>query len=563
MLKKLSISNYALIENLDFTPGEGLSIITGETGAGKSVMLGALSLVMGGRADMKVIADKERKAVVEAYFDGIDAEIEKKIKVEDPEWKGGEIIIRREIHPSGRSRAFLNDSPVSLSFLQDISAGLLDIHSQNSNSLLSSAQTQLELIDAVADNRQLLKNYTDVFRRYASLRQQIRSNKEEANRLRQQREIIVFRLGQLDKLKPKAGELGKIEARHETLSNSEEVRNSLIKARNVLADGESISAIDQIETAAAALLDIDFTLWEESDPLIQERLRQCVVELKDISESLEDAVGMTECNPETLSSLSSRMNQYYEAMRAFKVESDSELEELHVSLSRQLRAIDGDGEGSEELEREARSEATHLKLLGARLSERRRKAAAQLTEEIENEARKLGLDNLRFMISLEAAKLSKSGGDAVEFKASFNKNNALAPVGTIASGGEMARLMLAIKKITASRLRLPTIVFDEIDTGVSGSIADRMGEMMKDMGGMMQIITITHLPQVAVKGRRHFKVYKEDREESTVSDVMLLNDQERVVEIGRMLSGKQLDDAALSNARSLLRGNSDSNEGKD
>lgn len=557
MLSRLSISNYALIDHLDFNPGDGLSIITGETGAGKSVMLGALGLLMGERADMKVIAEKQKKAVVEGCFINVGEDIEEMVKTLDPEWPGDELFIRREIYPSGRSRAFLNDSPVSLASLQELGAGLLDIHSQNSNTMLSRRQTQLALIDAVAGNALLMKEYGEQYREYVAIRQKMRRNKEEAEQLRQQQEMIAFRLGQLDKLKPKAGELAKIETRHDTLSNSEEIRSSLVKARNVLYEGEPSAAIDQIEEAASALVDVDFSLWEEEDPEIQERLRRCVVELKDIVESVESAIGMTEYNPATLASLSSRMNEYYSALRNFRVDSDEELETLHKELRAQMDSIENGGFNNDDLERESRQLARSLKQLGGRLSEMRGKAAASLQEEVEAEARKLGLENLRFKIELKETKLSKSGGDSVEFQAAFNKNSRLMPVGEMASGGEMARLMLAIKKITASRLQLPTIIFDEIDTGVSGSIADRMGEMMREMGTMMQILTITHLPQVAVKGKRHFKVFKEDRGDMTVSDVMLLTPAQREEEIGRMLSGRKLDQAALSNARSLLGENTD------
>lgn len=552
MLSKLSITNYALIEQLDFAPGEGLSIITGETGAGKSVMLGALALLKGDRADLKVIADKTKKAVVEATFSKLDEATCARILACDPEWDGCELIIRREILPSGRSRAFINDSPATLSQLEDIAKGLLDIHSQNSNSLLSEPRTQLQLLDAVAHNENFLEDYSAQFRNYVNLRQEIRNRQEETAKNREQAEIIAFRLGQLDKLKPKAGELRKIESRYEVLSHSEDTREALVKARRLLEGVEGAGALDQIEEARSALFDIDFSLWEEDDPEILERLRRCVVEIKDIAETLEHAAGLMEYDPATLDGLSRRMREYYSALRSFKMETDTELEELHKKTRRQYEALETGDSDTETLEREAKEIAGRLKKSASEISSGRHEAAVTLEKEIELEARKLGLNNLRFEISLTDSRLTKTGGDNVEFKAAFNKNSNLAPVGEIASGGEMARLMLAIKKITSEHLSLPTIVFDEIDTGVSGSIADRMGEMMMDMGKNMQIMTITHLPQVAVKGRRHFKVYKEDRGEKTVSDVMLLSEEQREEEIGRMLSGEEIDEAARKNARSLL-----------
>lgn len=551
MLSRLTISNYALIEHLDFVPGPGLSIITGETGAGKSVMLGALGLLLGERADMKVIADESRKAVVEASFTDLDDATDSRLKTIDPEWDGKELIIRREILPSGRSRAFVNDSPATLSNLAEITRGLLDIHSQNSNSILSEQRTQLSLIDAIAHNEELMGRYEKDFREYASLRVEIRKRKDENSKLREHAEITAFRLGQLDKLKPKAGELNKIEAQHESLSNSEDLKEALITAKRALEDGLDGGAINKIEEAASAVSDVDFSLWEETDSQINPRLHNCVVELKDISETIESAINLLDCDPATLERLSKRMHDYYSALKAFRVETDEELENLHLELKRQYSRIEN-GSDTEELEKKAREKAAVLKKEASEISAKRKEASKILQREIEEEARKLGLSNLRFEIKLTETKLNKTGGDNVEFMASFNKNSALAPVGEIASGGEMARLMLAVKRITASHLSLPTIIFDEIDTGVSGNIADKMGEMMNEMGSMMQILTITHLPQVAVKGERHFKVYKRDTDEKTISSIMLLTDQQREDEIGRMLSGSEIDEAARTNARSLL-----------
>lgn len=552
MLSRLAITNYALIENLEFLPGKGLSIITGETGAGKSMMLGALGLLKGERADMKVIADKERKSIVEAAFCKIDDNTASLILANDPDWDGSELIIRREIYPSGRSRAFLNDSPVTLTQLEAVAKGLLDIHSQNSNTLLSGPAMQLRLLDSAAGTDTLLQEYSEEFKKYVEIRLRIRKLRDEASKNREHAEIIAFRLGQLDKLKPKGGELSKIEARYETLSNSEEIRDALVKARRDLDGGETSGALELIENARSSLADINFSLWKDPDPDIMERLRQCVVEIKDIVETVEDVVGELECDPQTLAALSARMNSYYSALRSFKVETDTELEELHRKLKKQFDQIENGDADTELLEKEARLKARNLKKKAAEISEKRKEAAIALQREIEREARKLGLENLKFEIAVTDSKLSKTGGDNVEFRAAFNKNAPMAPVGELASGGEMARLMLAVKKSTAERLSLPTIVFDEIDTGVSGSIADRMGEMMMEMGSMMQIITITHLPQIAAKGERHFKVYKEDRDEKTVSDVMLLTDEQREEEIGRMLSGERIDEAARQNARSLL-----------
>lgn len=553
MLSRLAISNYALIETLDLQPGPGLSIITGETGAGKSVMLGALGLLKGERADSKVISDKDRKSVVEATFVDIDEATARKVRTLDPEWDGVELILRREILPSGRSRAFVNDSPATLALLSDIAGSLLDIHSQNTNNLLTGERMQLALIDAVACDGELLDKYESEFRRYVTLRQKIKALNEEAQKYKEQTEIITFRLSQLEKLRPRAGELKKIETRYETLTNSEEIREKLGRARaRILMEGRG--ALESVEEAASALSDIDFSIFGEDTDIV-ERLRQCAIELKDIAETVDSVIGDVEYDPATIASLSGRMQEYYTAFKTFRVDSDQELENLYYEVRRQYECIEGGGEDTRTLQHEAKEMARSLKETAAVISEVRKRAAFALQQEIQKEARKLGLENLRFEIEMFPVKLSRTGGDGVRFMAAFNKNQVPAPVAGMASGGEIARLMLAIKNITSSRLDLPTIIFDEIDTGVSGHIADRMGEMMKEMGSRMQILTITHLPQVAAKGARHFKVYKEDREDKTVSDVMLLSEPQRVEEIARMLSGESVNEAALHNARSLLAGN--------
>lgn len=550
MLSRLTISNYALIESLDLMPGDGLSIITGETGAGKSVMLGALGLLKGERADSKVIADKSRKSVVEASFLNVDEYTAGKVRAVDPEWDGGELILRREILPSGRSRAFVNDSPSSLANLSDIAGNLLDIHSQNSNSLLTGQPMQLALVDSVAENAPALRRYEEEFRRYVALRQKIKKLKEDAQKNREQAEIITFRLSQLEKLRPRAGELKKIETRYDTLTNSEELREKLGGARNRLML-EGRGALEGVEEAASLLSDVDFSVFGEQSDLV-ERLRQCAIEIKDVAETVDSILGDVEYDPSTIASLSGRMQAYYTAFKTFRVDSDEELEKLHHEVKKQYESIEGGGEDTRQLELEAKTVAQSLKEMAAEISRSRSEAAASLQSRIQEEARRLGLDNLRFFIEISPAKLSRSGGDSVRFLAAFNKNQPPAPVGGMASGGEIARLMLAIKKITSATLSLPTVIFDEIDTGVSGHIADRMGEMMKDMASRMQILSITHLPQVAAKGSRHFKVFKEDRDDRTVSDVKLLSETERISEIARMLSGEEINEAALQNARSLM-----------
>ena len=561
MLRQLLINNYALIESLDFRPGEGLSIITGETGAGKSIMLGALSMLLGERADTRVITDKEKKSTVEAIFCDIDERTAARVRNLDAEWDGEEIILRREISPAGRSRAFVNDSPVTLATLTEISRGLVDIHSQHSNAMLSEPAMQLQLLDSVTPDSSRLARYRKDLKKFLDLRFRIRSIRQEAERSGQQREMIAFKLEQLDKLNPQSGELERLERQFDALSDAEEVRENLRGAHAALDGGGQPGALELLTEASSCLSGIDFSLWEhpaesdgdeEDSPKVMERLHQCYVELKDIAETIESILGEVQADPVVLSRISARMHDYHTLIRRFKVVDDDGLVELREQLRHQLDVIDnGDGD-IEQLETEARKVARQLKEQADALTALRSEAAERLEGEVQREARELGLPHLRFHVSMTRTKLGQNGGDAIEFQCAINKNQPLMAMHRVASGGEVARLMLAIKRVTSGRLQMPTVIFDEIDTGVSGEIADRMGSMMRAMGRDMQILTITHLPQVAAKGNRHFKVFKQDREDRTVSNVRLLTDAERQQELARMLSGRSLSEAALDNARSLL-----------
>ena len=564
MLRQLLISNYALIDTLDFRPGSGLSIITGETGAGKSIMLGALSLLLGERADVRVITDKEKRSTIEATFSDIDERTASKVRNLDAEWDGEEIILRREITPAGRSRAFVNDSPVTLAVLSDISRGMLDIHSQHSNAMLSESGMQLRLIDSVADNAEVLAHYREELRKFLDLRFRIRSIRMEAERSSAHREMIMYKLEQLDRLNPQPGEYRRLERQFDALSDAEDVRQRLGGAHEALAGAAGEGALSLIGEAADMLEKVDFSLWEKEsggegeqegeNPGIIRRHRECYIEVKDIAETLESVMSDVKSDPAQLARISSRLQDYMAASRRFRTSGDDDLVELHRDLRRQLNAIDHGDSDIEELEREARGLARKLKEIASRLTSSRQEAAERLESEVEREARELGLPHLRFHVHMAGTKLGQNGGDAVEFQTAINKNQPLMAMNRVASGGEVARLMLAIKRVTSGRLQMPTVIFDEIDTGVSGEIADRMGSMMRAMGADMQILTITHLPQVAAKGERHFKVYKEDREDRTVSNVKLLDDTERRQELARMLSGRSLSEAALDNARSLLEG---------
>lgn len=564
MLTQLSVENYALIDSLRLAPAAGFSVVTGETGAGKSIMLGALSLLLGDRADTRVIADKERKSVTEVIFTDIDSETSELITAIDPEWDGTELIVRREISPSGRSRAFINDTPVRLADLAAVTSRLVDIHSQHSNIYLSEPKHQLEIIDTMAGDANVLAEYRQVFSDYLDIRNHIRALKEANDNIRANRAMYEFQLEQLDRLKPKAGELEAVEKRFDLLSDAEEIREHLSEA-SFLLSGSDKSALNAISDAIADLGKIDLSLFEDKskygdtlmtdvaeNPLIT-RLRDVYVELKDIAETVEGYNSDVEADPSELARVSARMNQLYEANKQFHITEPDGLVRLHEDIKTRLAAINGEEEDVAALEAEMRSIGKQLKEKAASLSEIRRIAASEFAALLEDTARPLGLPNIRFEVEMESGKLTRDGADTVRFLCSFNKNMPLSEMQKVASGGEISRLMLSIKAIVAGRMKQPTVIFDEIDTGVSGEIAYKMAEMMKDMSRDMQVMAITHLPQVAAKGDVQFKVYKRDTEERTVSALKQLSAEERVDEIAGMLSGSRIDEAARQNARSLLK----------
>lgn len=557
MIRQLSIINYALMDRVELTLSDGLTILTGETGAGKSVMMGAISLLMGERADSKVLANREGKAVVEGVFDSVAPSMKEIIEANELDWNDGQIIVRREIAANGRSRAFINDSPVTLPLLSEIAGGLVDIHSQHSNRLLSKPEYQLSVIDSIADNADLLADYKQNFSRFVTLRNKIKQLRQALEKSRENRELRAFQLEQLSKINPKKGELEEVEKDYDILSDADDLRSRINQAAFLISTGDN-SALSMIGDAGAGIDGIDFSLFEgpgESDqPGLMERLRNVYIELKDIGDTLSRIASGIESDPIRLAKADERLKELYEAVKRFKVADYEALVALYASLK------DECGGGSERigelnaLELEARKLGDTLKEKAEQISQSREVAARKFEETLTNDARPLGLKNLRFRVNLSKGKLTPDGKDTAEFLCAFNKNQPLMPLAQTASGGEMARLILCIKAITANKLKLPTVIFDEIDTGVSGDIADRMGSMMANIAAGMQVFAITHLPQVAVKGKSHLLVFKNDEGERTVSHVKRLGNEERIREIARMLSGKKINEAALTNARALLEG---------
>ena len=562
MLLELQVKNLALIEQARVEFGQGLNILTGETGAGKSIMLGALSLLLGGRADTRVIGDSSRKSEVEAIFVDVDPELRPVFDERGIEWvdadsdgrDGNEVIIRREISASGRSKVYINDRSVTLLTLSLVASRLIDIHSQHANAKLSDPAEQLRVVDLLSDNKAQLAEYRKEFAAYVDIRRRLKALREEMSKSAENADFMKFQLEQLDKLKPRRGELVETERRFEVLSDADEIRDRLRTMGAMLGTGDS-GALTLISEAGAEAGKVDFSLFgkEAENADIPRRLASLSVELKDIYETVCDMAEEVDSDPAGLARLSARMNSYYEAVKNFRVKEADELVDLRDELRRKLSDIGGEGTELPQLEELSRLAARRLKRVAAALTESRTVGAERLSRLITETARPLGLSNLTFQARLSTAKLGPAGQDYMEFLCSFNKNGRMQPLADVASGGEVSRMMLSLKAILAGKMNLPTIIFDEVDTGVSGEIADKMGAMMRDMGVDMQVLVITHLPQVAAKGNAHFKVFKHDDESRTFTNVKRLSDDERVREIASMLSGSEVTGSALAAARDLMK----------
>lgn len=553
MLTKLSIDNYALIDKSIVDFNDGFTVITGETGAGKSIMLDALSLLMGARADSKAMGSKDRKMVVEAIFNNPNVAAKQICEEYGIDWDDKELILRREIAVNGKSRGFVNDTPVNLSILSAVSEGLIDIHSQHSNSLLNRPQEQLAIIDSFGNNEKILKEYKNSFKNYVSLRNKIKKIKESIIKGKENEEFIRFRLEQLEKLKPKRGELKRLEKEEEILGNADNIKSRLEGATQLLSEG-SASALRSLQGAVSELEGVDLDLLDNSgNDDLRERLNSLKIELKDITDTLENYSEKINSDPERYERVQARIESLYEAMRRFKVKNEEELVDLHEQLKEELQAINGDDTDLASQESLLKEMAKKLKEDADKLSEARNVTAIKFSETLMDKISPLGLPNIKFEIDVKKGKMSSEGQDIVTFYCSFNKNHPLQPISEIASGGEISRVMLGIKSVMAETMQLPTIIFDEIDTGVSGEIAHKMGNMMRKMSRNIQVMAVTHLPQVAVHGDSHLKVYKADEDDKTVSHIKLLGKEEREKEIAGMLSGNTINDVALENARILLK----------
>ena len=551
MIRKLSIRNYALIDTLDIDFNSGFSVITGETGAGKSIILGALSLILGQRADSKAVKSGASKAVIEGLFDISAYPLRSFFDENDLEYDPENCILRREIQSSGKSRAFINDTPVSLLQLKELGDQLIDIHSQHQNLLLGDGRFQMKVIDAFAHNEELLDNYRKEYKSYKSLQKELERLKAESESNRQEEDYIRFQLDQFREVALVEGEQESLEQEQETLTHAEEIKNELYALSQYMG-AENTGGLPLIKNALAGMRSL-LRIYPAIEPL-QERMESLYIELKDILEDIELRQESVSVDPERLTRVEERLDTIYQLQQKHRVQTVAGLLDVQRILAAKLETIDNSDEAIHLLEQEIAGQNEVLRSVSEELTRKRKDSAVRFSEMLVSGASPLGMQNLRFEVQfIPRERLDESGAEQIRFMFSANKNQPLQPVAEIASGGEISRLMLCIKSLIAGAVALPTIIFDEVDTGVSGEIADKMGDIMQDMAHYMQVISITHLPQVASKGLYHYRVYKSDTESDTITHIDALNDAERIQEIARMLSGAELTDAALTNARELLR----------
>ena len=550
MLKSLHISNYALISELHIDFESGFSVITGETGAGKSIILGALSLILGQRADSKYIKIDTDKCVIEAEFDiSTYKHLNDFFAQNDLDKDKTYFLIRRELTSSGKSRAFINDTPVGLNVIKDLSNRLIDIHSQHENLLLSNDTYQLEVVDTIAQNASLHTAYRQTYQQWRNLQSELKQLQKNADKQASDVDYIQFQFQQLSDAALIESEQAELENEQETMAHAEEIKSELLKAQQLMTDEQmSLSLLKESMTAVSRI-----KKYIPNGDDWHERLHSSLIELKDIAAEITVFEERVEFNPKRLEWVETRLSELFTLQKKYKVTSVAELIELRDSYAKQLYQIDS---FDEELAAfQIKLDTVHLQLEkdAQLLSDSRAKACQPIETYLVEQLTKLGMPNIKFQVSLSAvADFTENGKDEVQFLFSANKNRAVQPVTQIASGGEVSRLMLSIKSLVAHKADLPSIIFDEIDTGVSGEIAHRMGNIMQSMSKDMQVITITHLPQIAGKGTQHYRVFKDESGLQTQTHIQRLQTDERITELAQMLSGKNLTDAALLNARELL-----------
>lgn len=551
MLKQLYIKNFTLIDELNIQMHPGFSVITGETGAGKSIILGAIGLLLGNRADSKSIKDGRDRCVIEAHFDLSKYDMQQFFTDNDIDEDLSDTIIRRELTAAGKSRAFINDTPVSLTKMRELGEQLVDIHSQHQNLLLQKEDFQLNVVDIIAQDEKQRKNYEAAYNQYKQANQKLNALKAEIEKNRENEDFLRFQFKELDEAQLQNGEQEELEQEYEMLSHSEDIKTALYQADNHLSgdDGNIIERLKQTSEQLANIKDV----YPEVTELL-ERIDSSYIELKDIAQEVNGLTDHVEFDPARLETINERLDKLNSLQQKFHVRDLGELIETYHQLKEQLSHIDHSDEDVEALEQEVTQLLEKAQKQAKELTAIRTKAAKKVEEEMKQRLIPLGIPNVRFCISLTEKPLSHDGGDKVSFLFSANKSTPLQPVTQVASGGEIARIMLSLKAMISGAVKLPTIIFDEIDTGVSGKIAEKMAQIMVEMGNHeRQVLSITHLPQIAAMGSHHYKVSKEETDNGTISRMTELSQQERVQEIAQMLSGSDVSEAALANAKELLR----------
>ena len=550
MLKHLYIKNFTLIDELDISLYEGFSVITGETGAGKSIILGAIALLLGQRADSKTIKQGAEKCVIEANFDLSRYNMQPFFDENDIEYDAGDCIIRRELTAAGKSRAFINDTPVALSMLKELGDMLMDVHSQHQNLLLNKQDFQLEVVDIIADDAAQLAKYQNTYAEFVKAEKELSEMTLAIERNRENHDFLKFQFEELENTKLQEGEQEELEQRSETMEHSEDIKSALYTTDNALS-AEQVGVIQSLRSSLSALRSIE-SVYPEVSELI-ERIDSSYIDLKDISQEISSLLESVDFDPAELDQINSRLDRIYELEKKYHVETVEELISKRDELHQQLAAIENGDESldalkarRDELESKTRKEADALTKL-------RTKSAKTIEAEMQKRLIPLGMPHVRFSIQLTPIELGQNGADKVSFLFSANTSTPLQPVSQVASGGEIARVMLSLKAMISGAVKLPTIIFDEIDTGVSGKTAEMMAQIMKEMGGHgRQVISITHLPQIAALGSVHYKVEKNETASGTTSKMRQLDADERVREIAQMLSGSDVTEAAIQNAKALL-----------
>lgn len=557
MLKELHIRNFALIDSLDIDFESGFSVITGETGAGKSIVLGAIGLLMGQRADTKAIKTGAQKCSIEAHFNLSAYDMKKWFDENEIDFDADDCIIRRELTASGKSRGFINDTPASVHQMKELGEMLMDVHSQHQNLLLQKEDFQLNTVDIIAHNTKEREAYTKAFHELHAAEKALAELKESISENQKNEDFMRFQLDELTAANLVVGEQEELEQEQDSASHTEEIKSALYTA-DTLLNGDNNDIISNLKQVCGSIESIT-TVFPQVEEL-SERLESAYIEIKDIASDINSALDDVEFNPKRLEYINDRLDTFYSLEKKYSKNTVEELIEERDRLQRAIDTIDNSDEELKEQTAKVVSLRKEAMQLAEALTKTRAKAAKTVEEEIHKRLTALGMPNVQFAVELtcnksdDSSHLTKDGQDKIAFMFSANKGMELRPVSQVASGGEIARVMLSLKAMISGAVKLPTIIFDEIDTGVSGKMAEKMAEIMKEMGeANRQVISITHLPQIASKGSCHYKVEKHDTESGTTSLMRRLNDEERVQEIAQMLSGENITEAALTNARELLK----------